>query len=335
MIPIRRTFPLLASLLLLAACDLPNSLGDQARIVAAIPAAHREALEPAVADALEPRSFTVRNERIFDVAYVDPTSEDWVDFRKVRQVLVVGEAADPWVATALDEVDGPAPRAPAVVQAQNVWARPQMVTIVLLPPGSQPSVAAERMPEVGQLLVSQMEEYARARMYVSGEQTALSDSLARIAGFTLRIPGVYRASEPEVGVFVFRNDQPDPSQLIRQVTVARRRSGEVEMTPEAALQWRAEIASRTTSPPQQTDSLHSAMTGLTVGGRPAVQAQATWSNAPGEWPAAGPVLTRMVDCGQFTFLVDGWLYAPGRAKYEYMVQLQTILDSFECAGGIG
>ena len=330
MIPIRRIVSLLPSLLLLAACDLPSSIGDHTRIVAAIPQAQREALEPAVAAALEPRSFTVRNERIFDVAHVDPTSEDWVDFRKVRQVLVVGEAADPWVSPALDRVDGAIPRAPAVLQAQNVWARPQLVTIVLLPPGAQPSVAAERMPEVGQLYVSQLEQYARSRMFVSGEQTQLADSLSRIAGFSLRIPRVYRTSEPEVGVFLFRNDQPDPSQLIRQVTVTRRPSVEVEMTPEAALQWRSEVAARTTTPPQRTDSLQSGITDLTVGDRPAVQAQGTWSNPPGDWPAAGPVITRMVDCGQHTFLVDAWLYAPGRAKYEYMVQLQTILDSFRC-----
>lgn len=332
MILIRRIVPLLSSLVLLAACDLPSSVGDHTRIVAAIPESQRAALEPAIAESLEPRSFTVRNERIFDVAHVDPADADWVDFRKVRQVLVVGEAADPWVSPALDRVDGAIPRAPAVLQAQNVWARPQVVTILLLPPGSQPSVAAERMPEVGRLYVSQLEEYARSRMYVSGEQTELADSLSRIAGFSLRVPRVYRTNEPEVGVFVFRNDLPDPSQLIRQVTVARRPSGEVEMTPAAALQWRSEVASRTTTPPQLTDSLQSGVADLTVGDRPAVQAQATWSNPPGDWPAAGPVLTRMVDCGQHTFLVDAWLYAPGRAKYEYMVQLQTILDSFRCGG---
>jgi hypothetical protein len=38
----------------------------------------------------------------------------------------------------------------------------------------------------------------------------------------------------------------------------------------------------------------------------------------------------MVQCGERTYLVDGWLYAPGSPKYEYMIQLGTILDSFEC-----
>jgi hypothetical protein len=43
----------------------------------------------------------------------------------------------------------------------------------------------------------------------------------------------------------------------------------------------------------------------------------------------------MITCEQQnrTYLLDTWLYAPGprRSKYEYMIQLQTILGTFECA----
>lgn len=317
--------------LTLAACDLPTSVGDNTRVMVAAPDSAWAEIQPAVLAALEPRSFTVRDERIFDVAHVDPSSEDWRDFRKLRRMLVIGEAADPWIATALDKVEGAVPRAPAILQAQNVWARPQQVTILLLPPGAPPRVAAEQMPEVGALFVQQFEEYSRARMFVSGEQTQLADSLAQIAGFSIRVPTVYRVTEPEVGVFVFRNDQPDPSELIRQVTVARRRASEVPMTPEAALQWRAEVAARTTTPPHVTEAMHGSPRQLRIAERPALQVQSTWSNPPGEWPAAGPVITRLVQCPEYTYLVDGWVYAPGRAKYEFMVQIETLLNSFRCA----
>ena len=30
------------------------------------------------------------------------------------------------------------------------------------------------------------------------------------------------------------------------------------------------------------------------------------------------------------YLIDAWLYAPGRDKYEYMIQLEEILGSFRC-----
>ena len=31
-----------------------------------------------------------------------------------------------------------------------------------------------------------------------------------------------------------------------------------------------------------------------------------------------------------TYLLDAWLYIPGRSKYEYVLQLETILDTFVC-----
>lgn len=103
------------------------------------------------------------------------------------------------------------------------------------------------------------------------------------------------------------------------------------MTPQGALDWRAEVVARTTTPPHVTDSIHSARTNLRLADRPAIQVQSTWSNPPGQWPAAGPVLTRLVQCPEYTYLVDGWLYAPGRPKYEYMVQIETLLNTFRCA----
>jgi hypothetical protein len=32
------------------------------------------------------------------------------------------------------------------------------------------------------------------------------------------------------------------------------------------------------------------------------------------------------------YLLDAWLYAPGRPKHEFMIQLSTILDTFRCGG---
>ena len=102
------------------------------------------------------------------------------------------------------------------------------------------------------------------------------------------------------------------------------------MTPEAAVQWRAELAAEYTQPPQVTEQ-SAEFRSLQVGTRPALQVQGIWSNPPSEWPAAGPFITRLIDCPDRTFLLDAWLYAPGVPKYEYMYQLKTILDSFQCA----
>src|SRR5690606_3477541 len=113
------------------------AVGDHSRIMVAVDDAIWREVGSTIVESLEPSRFTVREERIFDVAHVDPaTSEDWFDFRKLRQVLVIGEAADPWVAAALKKVGNTVPRGPRILVARNVWARPQTVTILLLPPGS-------------------------------------------------------------------------------------------------------------------------------------------------------------------------------------------------------
>ena len=59
-----------------------------------------------------------------------------------------------------------------------------------------------------------------------------------------------------------------------------------------------------------------------------------WSAPPDRFPGAGPFITRVVPCPAQNrdYLLDAWLYAPGSEKFEYVLQLETILNSFECVG---
>lgn len=319
--------------LVLSGCDKPRAMGTVNNVVAGVPEAMWNELEDDVRDALEPRTFTVRDERVFDVAHIDPQNAEWSNLRIVRQVLLVGEPGDAWMAEALKEVRGEVPSPPAVVQARNVWAQNQLVTLMLLPPGSGAAAARTLLPQVGATFLRQFEEYARARMFVSGADEALADSLLRTAGFSLTLPEVYYHSEVRPGLWVFRNDFPDPSQLIRTIHITSRPSSEVPMTPEMARVWRSELAQELTDPPQVTDPALVHQNQIQVDGREALQIQGIWSNPPGAWPAGGAFITRLIPCGTRTFLVDAWLYAPGKGKYEFMFQLNTILDSFRCGTG--
>lgn len=289
------------------------------------------AIAPDIDDALESRTFTVRDERIFDVTQVDPAGEEWGRLNLLRQVLVVGDPEDEWVAEALRRHSGDTPSPPAVFQVRNVWAQNQLVTVVLLPPGADADAARPLLQQAGAMLLQQYEEYARERMFASGVDQELADSLRNEAGFTLTLPSVYYYRELRPGLFIFRNDHPDPSQLIRSVQVDSRPSAEVSFTPEAARAWREELTSEYTDPVQVTAPEIVQARELQVSGRPALEIQGVWENPADEWPAAGPYITRLVQCGARTYLVDAWLYAPGSPKYEYMVQLATILNSFECA----
>ena len=50
------------------------------------------------------------------------------------------------------------------------------------------------------------------------------------------------------------------------------------------------------------------------------------------YAAAGPFIARAVRCGEHVIYFDAWLYSPNprRSKYEYMMQLEEILNSFTC-----
>lgn len=314
----------------LTACDKPIAIGRSENVVVAARESVWTALRDEIDDAISPRIFTVRDESIFEVSHVDPTGEGWGDLRYLRRVLVIGTATDSWVAEALAEADAADVQPPAVVHARAVWAQNQDVTIVVLPDGADPASAVPLIREAGEAMVARYERESRGRMFATGVDSTGADSLRREAGFWLLAPRVYRVGAPEDDLVVIRNDNPDPSQLIRQVHVTWRPAGEVEATAEAALQWRREVAERVTGPPQVTNPEIAQERRLTQAGRPALEIHGIWSNPPGEWPAAGPFISRLVECPDRLYLVDAWLYAPGRSKYPYMIQLETLLDSFRC-----
>ncbi len=63
------------------------------------------------------------------------------------------------------------------------------------------------------------------------------------------------------------------------------------------------------------------------------EVRGAWSNPPGSmWPAAGPFIFWSVACPEQDrlYYLDAWLYAPGKDKWEYILQLETIMGGFRC-----
>ena len=63
------------------------------------------------------------------------------------------------------------------------------------------------------------------------------------------------------------------------------------------------------------------------------EVRGAWSNPPdSQWPAAGPFILWSLACPSQDrlYLIDAWLYAPGKDKWEYILQLETIMESFRC-----
>lgn len=330
----KRTLLLLAlPLLALSGCDKTGAFGDETSIITAMEPQLWSSVEDDVQAALEPTIYTVRDERAFTVTYQDPGEQMWGRLRQFRQLLLVGTGDEPFLEEVMDRVDrDELGERPQVMQLRNVWARGQLATLVLLPESGGVEAFRELLPDLGEMYDAQYRRLALARMFVSGRDSTLARQLREEAGFSLLLPEVYYWDQQD-SVYIFRNDNPDPSELIRQVTVTWRTPIPDSLDGEEILEWRDELAEEFYSVPQAVD-LSEAEAGPFHHERlSAYQVQAVWQNPPDvNWPAAGPFILWAVACPSQDrlYLLDAWLYAPGREKYQYMIQLQTILESFRC-----
>jgi hypothetical protein len=169
-------------------------------------------------------------------------------------------------------------------------------------------------------------------MYVSGVKTELADSLQEMAGFSLYLPEVYHWSV-EDSLYIFRNDNPDPAELIRQFGVTWRTPIPTELTTDSLMDWKEAVSREFYAYPQavQREELHTRS--LVMGDMMINEVRGAWSNPPGSsWPAAGPFIFWTVACPEQNrlYFIDAWLYAPGKEKWEFLLQLETVLGSFRC-----
>jgi hypothetical protein len=328
------TIPLLV--VVSSACNERGmTYGDANSVIAVTDPERWAQVQEDVYSALEQTVQTVRDEKTFTVTYQEPYAEFWNNLRRFRQMLLIGTRDDRWIDEAVSasrtevDIDGP-----GVYQVRNSWARDQTVTLAILPDDGSLEPLAGMLEEIQATLDRQFREYSRQRMFFSGVNNALADTLAAEAGFRLTLPQVYRWHRHD-SILIFRNDQPDPSELIRQVMVTWRTPAPASLTPEEIVSWRQSIADSVYNEPQELIQEGMSVEAAALDGLGGTRIQTQWRNPPDRgWPAGGPVTTWAVTCDaqDRMYLLDAWLYAPGREKYEYMIQLETILDTFDCAG---
>lgn len=330
-----RLLAVLVLLLPLAACDRPQAYGDPNAIIVGIPSERWTEVEEMVRQGLQPTIFTVRNEATFRLTQKDPQDPDWPLLRQFRQVLMVGSPDEPWMADAVQKARdrGGDLTPPTLVQTFDVWARGQVVSLMLVPPGSGVEEMSSLVDSLQSLLDRQFRQVSLTRMYASGRNDSLVAQLQREYGFSLDLPRVYYWDRQD-SVFVFRNDNPDPSRLIRQIGVTWRTPLPDEFpTQEEMVMWRQEMVDAFYQDEQITEVGQAEFVRGRLGGKEMAQLQAVWGNPPtSDWPRGGPMTLRAIACPDQDrlYLVDAWLYAPGDDKYQYMIQLETILNSFQC-----
>jgi hypothetical protein len=318
---------------LATACDQQAAWGEANSIIFASSADLWSQVEDTVKSALEPRIRTVRDELMFQVTHQDPGGQYWPNLQRFKHVLAVGSPDEPWMAEAIEKLPE-SPALPSVQQVHDVWARDQLVTLLLIPTSEDAAAVESQLPELKALFDEQYREWAVARMFLSGRDTAEASRVMSEAGFSVVLPEVYQARTVD-SIYFFRNDNPDPSELIREVVVTWRSPIPASIDSTTLLAWRSELSSAHYGYPQSVDLTNAEAGPVEHQGRQGYQIQAIWQNPPeASWPAAGPFILRAIPCPAQSrlYLLDAWLYAPGKQKYEYMIQLETILDSFQCGG---
>jgi hypothetical protein len=329
---IARAGSLALGVALTAACGEKGLVyGDPNSIIAVMPSERWDEVAQSVYDAFERTIITVREEKTFTVTYQEPYGEHWVNLRRFRQMLLVGSRSDAWIQEALEEAEVPID-GDGVHQVEDVWSRGQVITLIILPEAWGADDLRPHLEGVADLLDEQYRMYVTSRMFVSGFDAGLADTLEVEAGFHLALPIVYRWHRAD-SIYVFRNDNPNPSELIREIVVTWLSPAAASLASQDALELRARLVEGYYSEPQDAVLDGMVERPLDTAGQEGIQVQAQWRNPPERgWPAGGPFVTRLITCeGQDrTYFLDGWLYAPGKEKYEYLIQLEAILDSFRC-----
>lgn len=316
------------------ACDKGLAWGDHNAVIVVT---HRDwwpELEDTIQTVLSPSIVTVREERTFRITLQDPTEATWPSLRKFREELLIGGPDDPWIAEALATLDPEVEVAPPqILETEDVWAKGQNVTIILVDKdGDVAYQVSSRLPDVHTILTERFLRESRERMFFTGRDTALVDSLQNLAGFSLLVPVVYDWGR-EDSVFVFRNDNPSPAELIRQFGVTWRHPAPMNLDGDSLLDWRRQVSETAYTYPQVVDRETVTSRFPTARGAEIFEVRGTWRNPPETpWPAAGPFIVWGVNCPHQDrlYLIDAWLYAPGVDKWEYMIQLETILSTFKC-----
>lgn len=312
------------------ACDQPQAYGEPNSLIVVAQDSLWAQLEDTTYAALERTIQTVRRESRFRVTQIEPGAEEWQDLKLFHQIVVFAPPGGELIQRVLDAAGRSDVEPPAVVQAEGIWARGQLVTAVVLEPGDEAETWVSQLDDVYSAIDEQYREFVYRRMFVSGVDTAGMDSLRTRFGFSVRMPRVYQVqSHPDRNMVIIRNDNPDPSELIRSLTVAWRPRMD-SLVADSAYAWRASIDSAFYNVPQAIvrDTAREPRR-FNHNGRPALEVYGTWEDET-EYPAAGPFVDWLVQCPKRTFFLDGWLYAPGEDRYQYMLQLDRLMQSFRC-----
>jgi len=282
-------------------------------------------------DAIETTLFTIRDEKKFYITYVAPDGKELEQLLLWKQILVFGVPGDPLLEQVAESAGRDDLHPPEVFQTPNVWAMGQAVTAVVLEPGRETESWRALLSELKGLLDHQFRIWALNRMWISGVDSVLADQLQERLGFRLNVPAVYEYQFRDDDVVVIRNDNPDPSDLIRSILVQRRPPAD-SLDAATLFDWRAGIDSVQYNVPQSIEPMSGPGQPISIDGARGLEVRGAWRDES-DYPAGGLFFVRALNCPDATYFIDAWLYSPNprRSKWQYLMQMEEILGSFRCS----
>lgn len=313
-------------------CKAPQAFGDRNSIIVRADKSLWAQVDSTLMGTIERQVFTTRPERIFKVTFVAADDSLWRDLRVWQQVVVLGTRQDETVDRILRAADQPDAASPAIIQTTGIWARAQLVTLLLLPETAQVEAVVRMLPELYDVLEARYDEWLVERLYTTGVDDSLRQALSR-DGFTLDLPRVYLSSRQD-SIFHFTNPfRQGDSDLLRSILLTWVAGGG-DVSYDTLRAWRETIDESYYEPSQDILDNGIRFDTIQVGGRAGLQFRGIWQDRS-EFPAAGPFIARAIECPEQnrTYYMDAWLFAPGKDKHPYIRQLEILLDSFRCVSG--
>jgi hypothetical protein len=334
---------ILVLLVPIAGCrTMPSATGRDFEIVVIVQGDLWEKMESEVRAVLEPPIFGVHTERAFRLIQTIP--DDPGPFDRWRKVLVIGTVeGTPLVKELLDEeeIAEIAPGKAYLKSMNDVWALGQYVLLF----ATEDSGVIERAfaassGKVFSLMNEAFLEEELRRMFTSGRNTKLAAHFTGTYGFFIGLPEIYRLADEDTLEVTFDGGPGTEMIAVRFYNLNPYRSFFVtwkegtmgELDEEKIIDMRRALGNiyypGDNLLPRRIEAAHT-----DFNGRDALRLRGVWETR--EKLEGGIFISYALDCPENNrfYLLDGVLYQPDpeKSKYPYLVQMSTILHSFECS----
>lgn len=330
----------LSSLLAVSCTEIkvqkPRAFGREKEILVICNDTTWAAIEEQLRLKVEVEFQAVRREKIFELAHANQQDVDYFkEWDKIiliesleRKILlpdVVDEATLKKVAESREGLYFTKP---------DIWARGQSVVgLAAAAEADLPRVVALYGDRIYQGFLKILEQEEDEKMYLSGINQALADSLLRACGFSLVLPKVYQHAlldtmpagqmlflhqDPVRGIFIARQDNPAPLDLSAERLAAERDS-----------LLAVHVYPGMYTLPERIDT-----STVVAGGLSRIRVYGVWENR--QEISGGVFVQQIIDLPDrnVRYIIDCLLFCPdGRKnKYRYIYQFDHIMDTFTLAG---